>query len=116
MSPTIPAPRVTKEDVLATIASEHYFTALQGAAFAAVGRHLEEIPAALGEVTFCVLILKNGHKIVGVNTGSISPKLFDAELARKLAREDALDRIWPLLGYQLREKLFQDSLVPPEEC
>lgn len=112
---TIP-PRVTKDDVLATIASEHYCTALQGVAFASVGRHLEEIPAALGEVTICVLLLKNGHKIVGVNTGAISPKLFDAELARKLAREDAIDRIWPLLGYQLRERLHANGGVLPEDC
>lgn len=62
-------------------------------------------PQALGLLTFCVLVLRNGHRIVGVNEGPVSAENFDAELARKLARQKAIDQIWPLMGYELRSKL-----------
>ena len=30
---------------------------------------------------------------------------FDAEVGRKIARQNAVSRIWPLMGYELRTKL-----------
>lgn len=65
------------------------------------------VPPALGHVTICVLILRNGHKIVGVNTGPVSGANFDVELARKMARQNAIDQIWPLMGFLLRERLLE---------
>jgi len=59
----------------------------------------------LDHITICVLILRNGTKIVGVNEGPVSRANFDAELGRKLARDKAVDQIWPFLGYVLRNKL-----------
>lgn len=60
-------------------------------------------------ITFCVLILQNGHRIVGVNTGPVSAANFDPELGRKLARANAVDQIWPLLGYALRDRLVGEG-------
>ena len=104
------APRITPQDVQNIITDEYYFTAEDGASqamgwtnFAKIHTHKDAEP--LRQITICVLILKNGHKIVGVNTGPVSPENFDAELARKLARENATDQIWPLLGFSLRSKL-----------
>ncbi len=34
---------------------------------------------------------------------------FDAELGRKLARQKAIDQIWPLMGYELRTKLMGEQ-------
>ena len=34
-----------------------------------------------------------------------SPENFDAEVGRKIARQNAVSRIWPLMGYELRTKL-----------
>jgi len=115
------APRVTLADVEAAIASEHYFTAQHGVdgAMAQLELHqrhheydtlTQRPPAitsfqALSLMTFCVLVLRNGTKIVGVNTGPVSPENFDAEIGRTYAREHAVDQVWPLLGYDLRTKL-----------
>lgn len=99
------APRITPADVEAVIASEHYFTAEDGMMGSVKCDPLDPARTALSQVTFCVLLLRNGHKIVGVNTGSVSASNFDADLARKLARKNAVDQIWPLLGYSLRERL-----------
>lgn len=101
------ADRVTPEDVGSAISSEYYFTAEDGVKGAIGDLSASTDPAKnLKQVTFCILVLKNGHRIIGINTGSISPENFDAELARKLAREDAINQIWALLGFLLREKKY----------
>ena len=32
---------------------------------------------------------------------------FNAEIGRKIARQNAVQKIWPLMGYELRSKLTQ---------
>ena len=102
------AARVTPQDVADAISGEYYFTAGQGMYGNSVWP--ADIPAGAHMVTFCLMILKNGHRIVGINTGSISPENFDADLARKLARQNAVDQIWPLLGYALRDRTYHEGL------
>ena len=99
------APRVTMLDIEASIASEHYFTAGDGIA----GRCFREVstlhsPQSLELLTFCVLVLKNGFTVTG-KSAPASPENFDAEIGRKIARDDARNQIWALEGYLLREKL-----------
>jgi hypothetical protein len=60
----------------------------------------------LGLLTFCVLVLKNGYTVHG-SSACASPENFNAELGRKIARENAVEQIWPLMGYELRNKLSQ---------
>lgn len=116
------AARVTPNDIEASIASEHYFSCWDGingalAACNLTQRHADTDTAngqqppvattyeAASQVTICLMVMRNGHKIVGVNTGAVSAANFDAELARKLSRQNAIDQIWPLMGYELRSKL-----------
>ena len=63
---------------------------------------------ALDLLTFCVLVLKNGFTVTG-ESACASPENFDAELGRKIARQNAVQKIWPLMGYQLRERLFEQA-------
>jgi hypothetical protein len=104
------APRVTPAEIEAEIASEHYFTAADGAYQAGRGSDYTEIEWAaikgpLGLLTFCVLLLRNGCKVVGINHGPVDPANFDAEHGRRDAREDAIRQVWPLLGFRLRDRL-----------
>ena len=103
------APRITPADIEANIASEHYFTAADGLlSEGGTGvQHIEGIDnfKALGLLTFCVFVLRNGTKIVGINYGAIDPAQHDSERSRKDAREDAIRQVWPLMGYELRTKL-----------
>jgi hypothetical protein len=112
------APRVTPADIEAQIAYEGHFTADMGIAAdnSCYGNLGDPGPKELKQVSICVLVLKNGHKIVGVNEGPVSPENFDAELGRKMARGKAIDQIWPLMGYQLKEQLYQRTqpAVAPE--
>ena len=61
----------------------------------------------LGLLTFCVLVLKNGTKVVGINYGPVSPENFDPQIAIDESRKAAVEQIWPLFGYELRSKLAE---------
>lgn len=104
------AARVTPEHIASIIASEHYFTAADGARFAYVQKsetYSVKIPAqpdALELLTFCVLVLKNGFTVTG-ESACASPENFDEEIGRKIARQNAFNKIWMLEGYLLKEKL-----------
>jgi len=100
------APRVTPADIEANIASEHYFTARNGAdhADAINSSAYATSGAALGLLTFCVLVLRNGFTVTG-ESACASPANFDAEIGRKIARANAVNKIWPLMGYALKESL-----------
>ena len=104
------APRITPDDIQASIDSEHYFTALDGVD----GRYRGGIEAqgvanapALSLLTFCVLVLKNGFTVTG-ESACASPENFDAEIGRKVARQNAEQKVWPLMGYALKERLHSD--------
>lgn len=110
------APRVTPADIEAAINSEHYFTAEDGRYGAItrdtyVGRETprdEDIDLApLGLLTFCVLTLRNGFTVTG-ESACASPANFNAEIGRRVARENAIAKVWPLLGYALKDKLAQE--------
>lgn len=98
------APRIQIEDVEAAIASEHYFTAAQ-----ALPDELLPVGGPLDRLTYCVLVLRNGFTITGINAGPVSAANFDAELGRKMARSAAVGQIWPYLGYELATRLSQGA-------
>lgn len=100
------APRITPADIQSNIKSEHYFTAKDGVYGAEVE---EEIPSdALNLLTFCVLVLKNGFTVTG-ESACASPENFDADIGRKIAREQAVNKIWPLMGYELKSQLHNSK-------
>lgn len=110
------APRVTPADIEANIADERYFTAWEGAQLAYWGDSNPENPkpeagapakdGPLSLLTFCVLVLKNGFTVTG-ESACASPENFDAEIGRQIARQNAVQKIWPLMGYELRTKLAE---------
>lgn len=118
------APRVTPQDLEAAIVDERYFSAADGVDGADI-RGLRELnptdTVTLAELesdpdpmttpmgtltlmTLCVLVLKNGFKLVG-QSSCVHPDTFDAEIGKRLARADAVRQMWPLLGYALMETL-----------
>jgi hypothetical protein len=92
------APRVTPSDIEANIVSENYFTASEAMRFS------QPEPHPLDLLTFCVLVLRNGFTVTG-ESACASPENFDAEIGRKIARQNAVNKMWPLMGYALKERL-----------
>ena len=113
------APRLTPDHIDSVIQSVHYFTAAQGDAksiedWAFVngslnGAAMRPVPKALELLTFCVLVLKNGFTVTG-ESACASPENFDPEIGRKIAYENARNKIWQLEGYLLKERLYQEEL------
>ena len=99
------APRVTPADIEANIKQEHYFTAADGChCVYQGGPEFQACDNALDLLTFCVLVLRNGFTVTG-ESACASPENFDAEIGRKVARANAIQKIWPLMGYALKESL-----------
>ncbi|HAS0812490.1 TPA: hypothetical protein I3316_002273 [Enterobacter hormaechei subsp. xiangfangensis] len=104
------APRVTPDHIESVIASEHYFTAqngVRGEQFET--KFADEVdygPEELDLLTFCVLVLRNGFTVTG-ESACASPENFDPEIGRKIARENAVNKIWMLEGYLLKQKLTE---------
>jgi len=95
------APRVTPADIEANIAGEFSFTV------GAVARALHcPVSDAIDLLTICVLTLNNGFTVTG-ESACASPENFDAEIGRKIARANAVQKIWPLMGYALKQQLSE---------
>jgi len=80
------APRLNPTMIDAAIASEQYYV----------------FPGTT--MTVCALTLRNGYIVTG-ESAAASPENFDKEIGRKIARDNARNKIWALEGYLLREKL-----------
>lgn len=80
------APRLTPDLIDAAIVSEQYHV------FAGT------------TMTVCALTLRNGYIVTG-ESAAASPENFDQAIGRKIARDNARNKIWSLEGYLLREKL-----------
>ena len=83
------APRVTPDHIESIIAQEAYFTAEDGAFGVAIkAKHT------------------GGFTVTG-ESACASPENFDAEIGRKIARQNAVNKIWMLEGYLLKQKLSE---------
>jgi len=101
------APRVTPADIEAEIAGCYYFTALDGVdGYYRGGPEAQACGHApeLGLLTFAVLVLRNGFTVTG-ESACANPENFDAEIGRKIARQNAVNKVRPLLGFRLRDRL-----------
>lgn len=82
------APRLKPEDIDEVIVGEQY--------------HVFEGTT----LTVCVLTLKNGYTVTG-ESAAVSPENFDEEIGRKIARDNARNKIWALEGYLLRQQAYE---------
>lgn len=107
------APRVTLLAVQESIVGEVYIVPTdeninQENAFASGKFDAEQVK----RTTLCILTLRNGFTVTGINHGPVSAANFDRELGRQLARQKAVEQIWPLLGYQLKQQQWIDAHFP----
>jgi hypothetical protein len=80
------APRLTPQLIDATIKSEAYHV----------------FPGTT--MTVCALTLRNGFQVIG-ESAAASPENFDAAIGRRIARDNARNKIWALEGYLLKTLL-----------
>jgi hypothetical protein len=53
-------------------------------------------------LSICILVMKNGFTVIG-KSAPASPENFNAEFGKKLAYEDCIRQLWPLMGFALRD-------------
>lgn len=100
------APCVTPQDIEANITSEYYFTAAEALRCDYPPAMPKTVSQPLELLTFCILVLRNGFTVTG-ESACVSRENFDAEKGRKIARDNAIDKVWPLMGYELKSKLAE---------
>ncbi|TXH45616.1 MAG: hypothetical protein E6Q97_31190 [Desulfurellales bacterium] len=103
-------PRVSLADIEAQIASEYRFTAADAV-------HGLTPPPPIVEplkiLSICILVMKNGFTVIG-KSAPASPANYNRELGFKFARDDAIRQLWPLMGFNLRQHLYEGSLLLDE--
>jgi hypothetical protein len=82
------APRLTPAMIDAAIVSEDYHV----------------FPGTT--MTVCALKLRNGFVVIG-ESAAASPENFDEAIGKRIARDNARNRIWALEGYKLRDQLYR---------
>lgn len=88
------APRVTLDDFNANIVSVE------------IVKHV----APSGQVLrWAVLTTRSGYAVTGRPSVSVSPENDNAELGEQLARDNARNELWPLMGYELKQRLAANS-------
>jgi len=61
-----------------------------------------------GRTTVCQLTMENGYTVNGFSACA-DPTEFNKALGEKYAYEDAINKVWPLEGYLLAEKLYREE-------
>lgn len=61
-----------------------------------------------GRTTICQLTLQNGFTVEG-QSACVSLENYNKEIGDSIAYEDAVNKIWPLLGYALASKLKDEA-------
>lgn len=82
--------RLTLKDIEAAIAETHYIRPDIGAR----------------TLTICILVLRNGFTVVG-EQACADPAIFDEEMGKDFARSNAIEKVWALEGYLLKQRMHQ---------
>lgn len=91
------APRLTPQHIDDQIVGEYFVRASEAFQQAPIMDQLKCL-------TICVLVLKNGFMVTG-ESACASPENFDLDIGKKIARDNARNKIWALEGYLLKSKL-----------
>lgn len=84
------APRVTLADMEANIADVE------------IVKHVSKSGQVL---RWAVLTTRNGFSVTGKPSCSVSPENDNVEIGEKVAVENAKTELWPLMGYELKQRL-----------
>ena len=97
-------PRVALADIEAAIGGVYYTTG----ALALQDSYLsDEHKAPLDILTLCLVVMRNGFTVVG-KAAPASPNNYRSDVGQRLAYEDAVRQLWPLMGFSLRDRLHQE--------
>ena len=88
------APRVTPEDLDKNIASVEFV------------KHVTNTGTVL---RWCILNTVNGFAVTGEPSACVSVENDRQSVGEEVAYDNARSKLWPLMGYLLTEKLYQEA-------
>ena len=101
------APRLTPEIIDSKIVGVEYILT-RDVCKRDNGVEIFDAPEPLQTLTFCILTLENGFTVTG-ESACASPENFDAEIGKKIAYQNAREKIWLLEGYLLKQRLKEQA-------
>lgn len=57
------------------------------------------------QLTICIITLLNGFTVTG-ESACADPSMFNEEIGQRIAADNAKKKIWPLMGYALKQELY----------
>lgn len=57
------------------------------------------------QLTICIITLQNGFTVTG-ESACADPSMFNEEIGQRMAADNAKKKIWPLMGYALKQELY----------
>lgn len=96
-------PRISLVDIAAAIKYKYFLNAADMVSTLPLvgGAGSERLPE-LESMTICMLVMQNGFIVIGKSCPA-DPVNYNKALGEKLAYEDAVRQLWPLMGFVLRE-------------
>lgn len=91
------APRVTPYDIETSIVGVEY---------------VKHVSLAGQVLRWAVITTRNGFAVTGRPSVAVSPENDDAAIGEKVAKANAVNELWPLLGYALKERLANANTAP----
>lgn len=88
-----PAPRVTKEYIESRIDETKY-------------TFMNQITRTDDTTTICTIYLDNGYTVRG-EAACVSSENFDPDIGKRIAYDNAFNKLWPLFGFLLAEATHQ---------
>nr|DAE61129.1 MAG TPA: hypothetical protein [Caudoviricetes sp.] len=98
---------VTKASIESKIHNVYYINAGAAVKSSDQGWNEKDIEE-LNLVTICIIILENGFKVEGTSA-CVDPTRYNEEIGQQEAYKNAVEKIWELEGYALKQKLFEDA-------
>lgn len=77
----------------------------------ALAKHISKVDYFVhpgSQLTICVITMLNGYTVTG-ESACADPANFKKDVGERFALESARNKIWPLLGYVLKEELYKQS-------
>ncbi len=86
------APRITPDDLKANIVDTE------------IVKHVSKSGQVL---RWAILTTASGFAVVGKPSCAASAENDDADIGQKIAVENSTEELWPLMGYELKQRLFE---------
>lgn len=98
-------PRISVEDALSRVESKEH----PRVKYSDIEARIDKVDYLKhGRMVVCVITMKNGFVVTG-ESAPADPRNYDEQVGERFAYDTAFRKLWPLEGYLLAERLYEQS-------